>query len=450
MRLGRDRRADVLDREPDRASLEGRELRRPPEDVSVELLVDAHDVAVVHRVHGVAAAAEVDEVEKREVILELVERDRDALRELRRVEHRSPLVAAGGEELGEERLEDSEALGCNRPDRALGQRLTRIRAPCAGGNRRPRPCAPPRAVASPSATASRSASGSSTVARPFWRSTQPASSSAFANAVSNTPSSTVPASASVRSTHQAVSSETAMRAVPIGSPICQGRGTRCASTSKSSGTRKSRSRRVAKRMSPLIRETLNVRTPERSRSLPTTYQLPSSSRSAYGFTVRSVRLRALRAQVAELDRPLLRDRGLELRQAAGELGGVVRRAHAHALGRLGRRLREPGAPEREVLEREPERLRVGELALEVVERGLERRELVVVELEPVEEVVLRAERVQLFAGELVALRLEGHAERGELGAIGVEPARERLVGHLRVALDVRPSRRARSAAAAPP
>src|SRR5207302_176325 len=75
--------------------------------------------------------------------------------------------------------------------------------------------------------------------------------------------------------------------------------------------------------------------------------------------------------------------------------------------------------------------------LEEVEGGLERRELLVRELELGEEVLLGAERVQLLAGELVALRLERHAEREQLRAVGVEPPRERLVGHLRVALDVR-------------
>ena len=100
-------------------------------------------------------------------------------------------------------------------------------------------------------------------------------------------------------------------------------------------------------------------------------------------------------------------------------------------------VREAGPSQGEVLQRKPQRLRVGELALEVVERGLQRRKLVVVELETVEEVVLRAQRVELLAGELVALRVERHAERRELGAIGVEAPRERLVGHLRVALDVR-------------
>ena len=145
---------------------------------------------------------------------------------------------------------------------------------------------------------------------------------------------------------------------------------------------------------------------------------------------------ALRRPVVELDRPLLRDRCLELRQPPGELGRVVRSADADALGGVGARLVEPGPAEREVLQREPQRLGVGELAVEVEERRLERRELVVLEVEAVEEVVLGAQGVELLAGELVALRVERDAEPGELGAVGVEPPRERLVGHLRVALDV--------------
>ena len=67
------------------------------------------------------------------------------------------------------------------------------------------------------------------------------------------------------------------------------------------------------------------------------------------------------------------------------------------------RLVEARPAEREVLQREPERLGVGELPLEQVERGLQRRELVVVELELGEEVVLGAQRVQLLARELVPL-----------------------------------------------
>ena len=101
------------------------------------------------------------------------------------------------------------------------------------------------------------------------------------------------------------------------------------------------------------------------------------------------------------------------------------------------RRREARPAEREVLQREAQRLGVGELALEQVERGRQGGELVVVQLELVEEVVLGAQRVELLAGELVALGVERHAERDQLRAVGVEAACERLVAHLGVALDVR-------------
>src|SRR4029453_6436849 len=107
--------------------------------------------------------------------------------------------------------------------------------------------------------------------------------------------------------------------------------------------------------------------------------------------------------------------------------------HLDALRGVARRLREPGSSEREVLEGEPQRLRVRELALEEIERRLERGELLVLELELGEEVLLGPERVQLLARELVALRLKRHAEREQFRAVGVEPPGEGLVGHLRVA-----------------
>ena len=140
--------------------------------------------------------------------------------------------------------------------------------------------------------------------------------------------------------------------------------------------------------------------------------------------------------VVELHRALLGDRRLELREAARHLGRVVGIAHVHPLGGVGRRRVEPGPAEREVLEREPQRLRVRELALEQVEARLQRREVVVGQLELGQEVPLGAQRVELLAGELVALRVERDAEADQLRAVGVEAARERLVGHLRVALDV--------------
>src|SRR5439155_23678429 len=71
------------------------------------------------------------------------------------------------------------------------------------------------------------------------------------------------------------------------------------------------------------------------------------------------------------------------------------------------------------------------------QRGLESGELVVVELQLVEEVVLRAQRVQLLAGELVALRLKRDAEGKQLGAGGVKPSGKGFVRHFGVALDIR-------------
>src|SRR6266511_43782 len=124
-------------------------------------------------------------------------------------------------------------------------------------------------------------------------------------------------------------------------------------------------------------------------------------------------------EVRELDRPLLRDGALELAEPAGHLRRVVGVEHLYTHGGVGRGLVEAGPAEREVLQGKPKRLRVRELSLEQVQRGLEGRELVVVQLELAEEVVLRAERVQLLARELVALGLERDAEGEQLRAIGV-------------------------------
>src|SRR5258708_30499536 len=76
-------------------------------------------------------------------------------------------------------------------------------------------------------------------------------------------------------------------------------------------------------------------------------------------------------------------------------------------------------------------------ALELEEVGLQRGESLVRELERRQEVLLGAQRVEVLAGEFITLRMERNAERDQLGAVGVEAARERLVRHLRVALDVR-------------
>ena len=70
VRLGGDHRADELEREADRSRLERRQPRRRAERVAEQLLVDVHLVAAQLGVDRVAAAAEVDEVEEGEVLLE--------------------------------------------------------------------------------------------------------------------------------------------------------------------------------------------------------------------------------------------------------------------------------------------------------------------------------------------------------------------------------------------
>ena len=98
VRIGGDHRADELEREPDRARLERRQARRAAERVAEELLVDMHLVAVQLGIDGVAPAAEVDEVQQREMLLELLGGDREAVDELLRRDHALALVAARGEQ----------------------------------------------------------------------------------------------------------------------------------------------------------------------------------------------------------------------------------------------------------------------------------------------------------------------------------------------------------------
>ena len=118
-----DHRPDELERQSDRARLERRQPRRAAERVAEELLVDVHLVAVQLRVDRVAAAAEVDEVQQREVLLELLGRDREPLDELLRRDRRLALVTAGGEQIREQRLQDAEALRRDRAGGPLGGRV---------------------------------------------------------------------------------------------------------------------------------------------------------------------------------------------------------------------------------------------------------------------------------------------------------------------------------------
>ena len=147
---------------------------------------------------------------------------------------------------------------------------------------------------------------------------------------------------------------------------------------------------------------------------------------------------ALQRVVGELDRLAARDRGLDLRQALGELAPRAGRRELDVDRRLvllGQRARAaPG----DLLEREPQRLGVGELAVEQAERGAQRGQLGVGELDRRQVVVLRRQRVELGLEEALGglLDLERDPEALELGAVGVEAAREGVLVHRAVALDL--------------
>ena len=86
---------------------------------------------------------------------------------------------------------------------------------------------------------------------------------------------------------------------------------------------------------------------------------------------RSLLLRVSRDRpVGELDGPLLRDRSFELSEPACQLGRVLRIEHLDPESGVGWGLGEAGTAECEVLQRQPERLGIGELPFQQVKGGL--------------------------------------------------------------------------------
>ena len=153
----------------------------------------------------------------------------------------------------------------------------------------------------------------------------------------------------------------------------------------------------------------------------------------------------LHREVLELDPLAAVDRRVDLREPRRELRAARRAGDAEPDRALGGRAERARAAPGELLQREPQRLGVRELAVEQAQRGLQRRELGVGELDRGEEEGLGRERVVLLLGEAVGRPVdrEVDAERVELGAVRVEAARERVLGHVRVALDVAPDLRRR-------
>jgi hypothetical protein len=96
------------------------------------------------------------------------------------------------------------------------------------------------------------------------------------------------------------------------------------------------------------------------------------------------------------------------------------------------------AAPRDLLQREAQRLGVGELAVQQREGELQRGELLVGERDRRQVEVLRAQRVVLLLGDAVDRPVDRQvdAQGLELGAVGVEAAGEGVLVHAAVALDV--------------
>ena len=167
-------------------------------------------------------------------------------------------------------------------------------------------------------------------------------------------------------------------------------------------------------------------------------ELPAAVEQVVGVDLALLLRVAADRVVVEQDRLAAEDRRLDLGEPLRQLAPAGARGHGQRDAALLRRVERRGLAPRQLLEREPQRLGVGELAVEQRQRGAQRAELLVGELDRGQVEVLGRQRVVL--GLVVALGrlvdLEVDAERVELGAVRVEAAREGLVVHLRVALDV--------------
>jgi hypothetical protein len=99
-----------------------------------------------------------------------------------------------------------------------------------------------------------------------------------------------------------------------------------------------------------------------------------------------------------------------------------------------------GAAPGDLLQGQAQRLGVGELAVEELERRMQGGQLLVGEFDRMQVEVLGRERIGLLLDQTVdrLLHRQVDAQRLQLGTVGVEAAGERILVHGAVALDVAP------------
>ncbi len=431
--LGRDHGADELEREPDGACLERRQSGGPPEGVAEELFLDVHRVTLDRRIEGVAAAPEVDEIEELEVLVEMIDRNAEPLRKLGGGDIGRGILAAAGKEMCQERLQEPEALRGHRADGPLDHLssfpgcllLGRLgRRPLMGCDHaldgslheldelgRLQGACSPFLVQDPG--------GEPAEAGVLGHEHVPVDTAAVGEGALDEPG------------------EVLGQLDPRLARDLTDLPRRAASVDGSVELLRNTKVTLAAGGEPDVGS--DAGDTEGSLLFPVVIppdHVPGAGVREEGVRVdRPLRLLVpLHREIAELHRPALRDRALELREPPRHLLRVVRVVDLH--GRLPAGLERGRPAECEILEREPKRLGIGEAPVEEMERRLQRCQLVVLEIEGREEVLLGAQRVELFPGELVPLGMEWHAERDQLAPVGVEAPCKGLVGHLRVPLDV--------------
>ncbi len=439
-RVGGHERADEVEREQERLGLERREPRGAAELVAVELLLDVDRAPLVDAlgVHRVAAATEVDEVEQLQVILELLVGELEARGQLGRIDSGVLVLTAGGQHVGEHCLEHREALRGHRGLPALGRRRAvdelqrhRVRPGLAlvrGGDALECRCDPldelGRGDGRGQAVETDQPAGELLPVGHRGRVQQRAVVAVLYRPVLADGAVDEPGGVGLDQDRRLL---VAIAQLPLGAVAV---GTR---------VELRRHAEVALAAGREAHVAAHAVEPEGAHVVAVVIAPDHVPMTAH--EIEAVRIdRPCRLlvggdrPVAEDDGALLRDGGLELLQPQRDLGREAAPEQPH--GHLGCGVvRRVGAAEREVLEGQPQGLGIGELAIQQVHCGRERRQFGVAEVEARQEVVLLQERVELLAGEVVALRLQRHAQREQLAAIGVEAAREGLVRHLRVALD---------------
>ena len=145
-------------------------------------------------------------------------------------------------------------------------------------------------------------------------------------------------------------------------------------------------------------------------------ELASLEEQVVGVDAARAHLVSLHRVVVEDDRLVAEDRGLYLRQARREIVAARRGRDAERDRALLRGPKRTRTPPGDLLEREPERLGVGEFAVEQAQRRLQSRELLVRERDRGQMEVLGAQRVVLLLGRAVGRPLDRQldAQRFEL------------------------------------